>query len=438
MSLRYQINIRILLSSLCILVLGGSIAIWQARQSVNNEVESSINLAAQLISFTFSQTSQATHTPINWIGHLNALKETRHLSIQLQEPNGHITRFSSKKQPIYTNETPPHWFIHLVESEHPKSERTIIAADGQQLTLIILANPLDEITEAWQESLAFFNSVLLLTLFTILAVNLVFNKAFQSIGTIVNALKTIEAEDYQHKLPDFSIQEYDRIAKAINHLTDKLNASQQENRALTQHSLAIQEDERQRLSQELHDELSQSLTAIKVMAATCARPKADIKKTTGTIVEVCNHLITVVRSMMRQLHPLILTELGLKASMEDLVYHWSLRNPELKLVLDCSNDVDELEQKIAIQLFRVVQECLTNIVRHAQATQAHINLAINPATNTLQLQVTDDGQGCDTNSMNQGFGLLSMKERIKSLGGELSFQASQQQGLCILASIPLS
>jgi two-component system sensor histidine kinase UhpB len=279
---------------------------------------------------------------------------------------------------------------------------------------------------------------LLLTLFTILAVNLVFNKAFQSIGTIVNALKTIETEDYQHKLPDFSIQEYDRIAKAINHLTDQLNASQQENRALTQHSLAIQEDERQLLSQELHDELSQSLTAIKVMAATCARPQADIKKTTGTIVEVCDHLITVVRSMMRQLHPLILTELGLKATMEDLVYHWSLRNPELKLVLDCSNDVDELEQKIAIQLFRVVQECLTNIVRHAQATQAHINLAINPATNTLQLQVTDDGQGCDTNSMNHGFGLLSMKERIKSLGGELSFQASQQQGLCILASIPLS
>ncbi len=67
--------------------------------------------------------------------------------------------------------------------------------------------------------------------------------------------------------------EYDSIAKAINHMTGELNASQQENRALTQHSLEIQEDERQRLSQELHDELGQSLTAIKVMAVTAAHDK---------------------------------------------------------------------------------------------------------------------------------------------------------------------
>jgi two-component system sensor histidine kinase UhpB len=157
MSLRHQINLRILLSSLCILLLGGSTAIWQARQSVNKEVESSINLAAQLISLAFSQVSHATPTQTDWIPQLNILKETRHLSIQLQEASGQITRFSAKKQPVYSNDAPPQWFIHLVESEHPKSERTIYAADGQRLTLIILANPLDEITEAWQESLTFFN-----------------------------------------------------------------------------------------------------------------------------------------------------------------------------------------------------------------------------------------------------------------------------------------
>ncbi len=438
MSLRYQINIRILLSSLCILLLGGSIAAWQARNSVNKEVESSINLAAQLISFTFLQTSQTPQTPIDWIAHLNALKEARHLNIQLQAPSGQTAHFNSKKQFASINEAPPQWFIRLVESEHPKTERPIIAADGQQLTLIIQANPMDEITEAWQESQAFFASVLLLALFTFLAVNLAFNKALKSITTIVNALRIIETEDYQHKLPNFPIHEYDRIAKAINHLTDQLSASQQENRALTQHSLAIQEDERQKLSQELHDELSQSLTAIKVMAATCARPKADIAKTTQTIIDVCDHLITIVRSMMHQLHPLILTELGLKATMEDLVYHWSIRNPELKVVLDCSNGVDELGQNIAIQLFRVVQECLTNIIRHAQATQAHITMAINPETNRLHLKIIDNGQGCDREPINHGFGLLSMKERIKSLGGQLTYHSVPQQGLSIIASIPLS
>jgi Signal transduction histidine kinase, glucose-6-phosphate specific len=146
----------------------------------------------------------------------------------------------------------------------------------------------------------------------------------------------------------FSILEYDSIAKAINHMTDELNASQQENRALTQHTLAIQEDERQRLSQELHDELGQSLTAIKVMAVTAGRSPVepvDIKQTTNAIIVICDHLMTVVRSMMHQLHPLVLTELGLKATMEDLLNHWSLRNPELKLSITCPDEVDYLEQK---------------------------------------------------------------------------------------------
>jgi two-component system, NarL family, sensor histidine kinase UhpB len=437
MSVRYQINLRILLSALCILVLGGSIAVWQARQSVAKEVASSINLATQLISFAISQTTTETHTPLNWIAQLNNLKEIRHLSIQLQQPSGQTIRFNTKLPPVKSTNQPPQWFIQLVENEQPKTERPLIAANGQPVMLLIQANPLDEITEAWQESVTFFNSVVLLMLFTFLAVNLVFNKAIKTIAVIVNALKIIETENYQHILPDFAIQEYDRIAKAINHLTAKLNTSQLENRALTQHSLAIQEDERQKLSQELHDELGQSLTAIKVMAATCTRPKADIANASATIIEVCDHLIRVVRSMMQQLHPLMLNELGLKATLEDLLYHWSQRNPELQLLLDCTDAVDELEQHCAIQLFRVVQECLTNTVRHAHASQVQVSLTINPNPYSVCLTVSDNGQGCNINQTKHGFGLLSMTERINSLGGELRYYSAPQQGMRVIAHIPL-
>jgi two-component system sensor histidine kinase UhpB len=219
-----------------------------------------------------------------------------------------------------------------------------------------------------------------------------------------------------------------------------LNTIQQENRALTQHSLEIQEDERQRLSQELHDELGQSLTAIKVMAVTAAHKKADIKQATDTILRVCDHLMTVVRSMMHQLHPLVLTELGLKATMEDLLNHWAIRNPELKFTLDCPDDIDALEQKISIQLFRVVQECLTNIVRHARASQATISLEMirtSSMEKTLRLRITDNGQGCDDEKLKSGFGLLGIRGRINSLGGKLAVQTQPKQGMSITASIPL-
>ncbi|MEQ1638256.1 MAG: histidine kinase [Methylococcales bacterium] len=438
MSLRYQINLRILILSCGIILLGSSIAIWQARKSVNQEVESSIHLAVQLITFDVSQTTQSPYAETDWLPKFNSLKQTRHLTIQLQDPSGKVIGITSQNQHPQSPETPPQWFINLVKGTYPKVERPITTFDGKQLALIIQANPLDEITEVWQESIAYFCTLLLLTGLTFLAVNLVFNKALKSISIIVDALKVIETGKYQQKLPEFSTQEYDSIAKAINHMTTELNAAQQENRALALHSLSIQENERQRLSQELHDELGQSLTAIKVMAVTAARKPSEVEATTDKIVGVCDHLITVVRTMMRQLHPLVLTELGLKASVEDLLNHWASRNPQLKLVLNCPDTIDQLESTITIQVFRMIQEGLTNAVRHAQAQQVSINLEIEEPTKMLHLEIIDDGQGSTHDTLKAGFGLLSMRERINSLGGELTIQTAPQQGMRLSASIPLS
>ncbi|NOV28994.1 histidine kinase [Methylomonas sp. EFPC1] len=436
MSLRYQIICRILLSSVCILVLGGAIAVWQARQAVEKEVDASIHLALQLI------TLGITDTPVfqqsDDLSRFSALRQTRHLSIQLQKPDGQLIHFAGENQPTNPEEMPPSWFIRLVKGDYPKVEHQLNMQDGKLLTLIIQAQPLDEITEVWQESVAFFASISLLTMLTFLAVNLVFNKSLQSIAVIVDALRLIETGQYRQQLPPFSTQEFDDIAKAINHMTVELEKTRQENRALTQHSLAIQEEERQRLSQELHDEFGQSLTAIKVMAVTAAHRKADAAKITATIAEICDHLMTVVRSMMQQLHPLVLTELGLKATLEEMVNHWSERNADLRLTIRCSDAVDGLDKNLTIQVFRVIQECLTNVVRHAQAHSVTIDLdKLDLPQACLQLKVQDDGRGCDLQTTSQGFGLLGIKERIKSLDGELQVLSRPGSGMLVNARIPL-
>jgi two-component system sensor histidine kinase UhpB len=409
---------------MCVLLIGGAIAVWQARLAVNQEINSSVQLAVKLIRFGFAHSNQ---TP-DWLTQLNALEEIRHLSIQLQQPSGQILSVQHSK--LHLENKPPQWFISLVQGEEVKIEHIIARADGQQLILKIVANPLDEISEVWQENVAFFGLLSILMLLSYVAVNLVFNKTLTPITTIVHALRELETERYQQQLPSFAIQEYDEIAIAINQLTDKLNQVKQENRALTQHTLAIQEDERQRLAQELHDELGQSVTAIKVMAVTAARTPDQSKQSTDAIIHTCNHLMTVVRSMMHQLHPLILTELGLKATLEDLISHWS---SSLHIDLDCDDSVDNLDTKIAIQVFRVVQECLTNTVRHANASKVQINISLDK---NLYLTVTDNGQGCH-NTHTTGFGLRGMKERVNSLGGEFQLISAQQQGMTIKASIPI-
>ena len=451
MSLRYQINLRILVVSVCVLLLGGSIAIWQARNAVNKEVDSSIKLAVQLIRFAFLQAPDISQAKINedyWISQINELNQTRYLTIQLKKSSGELIDVVHKKHQPKSQKRPPQWFASLIESQRPKAEYSMANSTGKQLTLIIQANPLDEITEVWEESIRFLGSLLLLTLFTFLAVNLAFNKALKAIGLIVKALKIIETGQYQQKLPDFSIQEYDSIAKAINHMADVLNVSQQENQELAQHSLNIQEEERQRLSQELHDELGQSLTAIKVMAVAAERAQAEeskagkieIKQVMNSIVSVCDHLMIVVGSMMHQLHPLILSELGLKATLEDLLNHWAVRNPALSISLNSPDEVDLFEQKISIQVFRIVQECITNSIRHAKASKVVISLEIlqeSATRSVLRLQVTDDGQGCSLEKLKTGFGLLGMRQRVNSLTGELTIKTLPNEGMSIIAIIPV-
>jgi two-component system sensor histidine kinase UhpB len=437
MSLRYQINLRILLTSFIILVLGGSVAIWQARGAVSKEIDSSLNLARQLIQLNFPQAQQNAFDVSAWLPRFVSLEQTRHLQIHLQKTSGEMVKFSAgHKRPVGLD-LPPSWFIHWVTAHYPSVEQQLPTADGQHISLFIQADPLDEISEAWKESRAFFISLGVMAALTFLAVNLVFNKAFTTIAVIVDALKAIEQGCYQQKLPEFAIEEYDQIAKAINHMTATLDTAHKENRALTLHSLQIQEAERQYLSQELHDELGQSLTAIKVMAVTAQKQPANIGQISDTICQVCDHLITVVRSMMRHLHPLMLTELGLKATLEDLLNHWSNRYPALQVELDCPDTVDKLPSAVTIQLFRVVQECLTNIVRHAEASTASVHLEINDNRH-LVLRVADNGQGCMPESIQSGFGLLGMRERINSLGGQFSVTTLPDQGMSIIASIPLS
>lgn len=434
MSLRYQINIRIFVLALSILVLGGAITIWQARNAVHQEVDSSINLAVQLIKLGLIKNTTINFATVDWLPLLNTLKQARHLDIQLTSSSGMVLGKAQDKPELPDAETPPGWFISLVTSTYPATEYDLTSPDGHKILLTIDANPLDEVTEAWRESSAFFVLLLLLTFLTFIVVNLVFNKTLKPIDQIVHGLKRIETGDYQQKLPVFAVREYASIARAINHMTRQLNIAQQENRALTKHSLDIQEGERQRLAQELHDELGQSLTAIKVMAVTARHPKSDTLHITSAITEICDHLIQVVRSMMYQLHPLILTELGLKAAIDDLLKHWNDRHPGLNVQLECSDEVNALQQAITIQLYRVIQECLTNIVRHADAQQVNIQLYIKD--DILLFSIQDDGKGCDMGKIQSGFGLRGMQERIKSIGGELKIISAAQKGMHITALIP--
>ncbi|MCK5871832.1 MAG: histidine kinase [Methylococcales bacterium] len=434
MSLRYQINLRILWVFLSILLIGGSISVWQARKSVHKEVDASIHLALQLVKMS---SGLAKINQADWQRRFSQLEQTRHLSILLKPAEGRGISISQKTYSKKLTHVAPDWFIFLVISQYPQAEYQIETLNKEILTLIIQANPMDEVAEVWYETLIFFSTLLLLMLLLFLSIHWLFTKSLGDIQSIVAHLKQIELGHYQQKLPSFSTQEYHDIASAINHMSSVLDHTQQQNRALTQHSLKIQEEERQRLSQELHDEFAQSLTAIKVMATAAAHEKSDTKMITQSIRDICDDLIKSLRLIMKQLHPLILTELGLTAALEELVTHWTRLFPKIAFKLQCDQEVETINKTIKIQVFRVIQESLTNIIRHAKASRVTIKLRMMVSSKQLHLEVNDNGEGCDLKKVASGFGLLGMEERIKLLDGDFVLKAHVNKGMSIKAKIPL-
>lgn len=438
MSLRYQIHLRILLTLLIVLTLGGATLILQARQSVAKEVQSSVQLAMQLIKLSINKTPLSRVDDNAALRDIALLKETQQLSIQLKQQSGELLQLSTSSKPTRILDTPD-WFVWMVARPYPTVSYTLATADHKAVQIMISANALDEISEAWQETKVFFAVILLLSAGLFLAVNVIFKQVLRTVESILKNLTEIEAENYQNPLPHFAITEFERIALAINHLTATLHKAQQENNRLTLHSLEIQEEQRQTLAQELHDELGQSITAIKVMAVTGKKATHNQVEIYQSIIKVCDHLVTVVRSMMKNLHPLILTELGLSASLHDLISHWQNRTTSLKISLLCDAAVDNIEIKKAIQVFRLVQEGITNTVRHAQAEHLLISLGLNDSIDkTLMLVIEDNGVGNDLQSLSLGFGLLGMQARVKSLKGNMQIVTAKNQGMKINITIPVN
>jgi glucose-6-phosphate-specific signal transduction histidine kinase len=222
----------------------------------------------------------------------------------------------------------------------------------------------------------------------------------------------------------------------------------EENRFLIYHSMEIQEDERRHLARELHDEFGQCITAIQADAEAIAElaqewssannVAAKIKISADAILTVSAHIYDVVHTLMRQLRPSGLDELGLVEILQEMVRTWQARHPETRCTLTTQGDLDQLGETVNITLYRVMQECLTNVAKYANASQVTITLEANSGTQQLILKVQDNGRGMSLTKPRQGLGLIGIRERTQALEGHLQLDSSEGQGMTITLAIPIA
>lgn len=206
-----------------------------------------------------------------------------------------------------------------------------------------------------------------------------------------------------------------------------------ENRYLAGRLFAVQEDERRRLARELHDELGQTLNAIKLDTLSLADSAPA-----GRIAANADHVYRAAAGLVQNLRPPALDELGLVTALQACVARWSETRPELAVQLSAGGRLDDLGETLSLALYRSVQEALTNCVRHSGASHFYIDLTRAPdAQGVVLLEMRDDGAGLATGAPGPGGGLAGMRERVALLGGEFELLSPPGAGVTIRIELPV-
>ncbi len=446
MSLSLRLNL--LITSLFVLVfmLGTLLVVNNARRAVNEETNSTANLTLSLLELAFTSIGgpqRQEQMSMRLMEQLRHLERTRHLRIELLREDG-----SSLSTGAVTSPRPadaPAWFIHVVEPETIPLRRELVVPDAPFREIVIHADPTDEISEAWDDSRSLLGLLFLFSLLANAMVAFTLRRWLRPVTAITAALEGIQQGDYRPRLSPVELPELQLIATRFNQMAEVLERIHDENRRLAQRSLRIQEQERRHLAHELHDELGQSISAIKAVAVSIAQhPKlADtaVRESADTIAEISSHVYDVVRGMMRRLRPVILDELGLVMALQEMVDDWNTHHQELFCRLVTRGELAGLGDDIDITVYRIVQEALTNIVKHAGASEVVLELELHQAGDfgeaMVELKISDNGRGFDRQAFPRGLGLLGMQERVQALNGELELATRPGQGLRLRACIPL-
>ncbi len=208
------------------------------------------------------------------------------------------------------------------------------------------------------------------------------------------------------------------------------------NRALAQQLIAVQERERLVLARELHDELAQHCTAIRVEASYLRRADdaAQVRAAAARASDSAQHLLDSLRGILRRLRPTELDELGLEAALQALLAaHGARAGHDCRLEVDGA--LDGLGAGVDMAVYRVAQEALANVQRHAGARQVWLRLQRD--ADMLALQVDDDGCGFDPSRRTHGLGLLGASERAAALGGRLVASSVPDGGTMVRMTLPL-
>lgn len=426
------------LAASLLIVLAG---VWLhgARSGIHEEVEAANRVSVQWLKVLGSEMQDVPPPALSdrVLALVTQLGRIRANELELLSSDG-TSLYQSPKPTYKAGRAVPEWFAQLMAPEFASRSVPI-----GPLRLDITPDASRALIDAWDDlcQLAAWAVWLLAALF--LVTRHALDRALRPLGQVMQALDSTGAGRFDTRLPAFATPELARISRAFNGMADRLVAAVNDNvRLETEREVDALlhgrlEAERRAIARELHDELAQGITAVRALAGAivqrseehpaCLIPAQGIVAVTGEMQEG-------VRGILHRLHPP--TGDGLATRLQRQLAAWQLQHPEIALRSHLMLDGAPLGEPVGQALLRMIQEGLTNVVRHAGASQ--VELMISRQAGEIRVSLADDGVGDAGSSPNpgSGLGLRGMAERLELLGGALELRSGPGQGFRLLARLP--
>lgn len=374
--------------------------------------------------------------------------------VRFEHPLGKLLLNNCVGSPLTRGETPK-WFSNIYRSLFSSSDaQTRKVADRHRVygNVIVTSDPNVVIARSWRQ----MRQMLSLTAVTILALCLLvyfaIERALAPTKIVVDGLNRIAGGDFAYRLPDVRLTELQRIAEVSNDLAKKIETTLAERSELSVRLMNAQENERRHLARELHDEFAQNLTAISALAASVERSAEkempELCAEAKSLSQISMTMMTSLRGTLAHLRPAELDKFGMTESLRQLVAVWNASNQnKTRFELHVFGEIPPLPDNVAVHVFRIAQEGLTNAAKHAEAKI--VRLCVEPVLTSnskcvrdgsLKITIEDNGKGLRKpkyDAASSGRGHLNMQERVAAIGGSITFEDRAHGGLAVCVQVPI-
>jgi two-component system sensor histidine kinase UhpB len=444
MYLHTRLLLGILAVTLFALAVSVLVPLTSLRQDVTRETEASMQLATLLLDIEtgIRGSADASAAEQSAAQKVRAARALRHVSLALLDRQGRVLAVTPGEAPRIG------WLERLLlpSAGVPTLNHPLSYAGTSLGLLRVRANPLSEFEELTDRVGSDIALLAVAILAMAISIYWLVRRGLQPLAAIKAALTRLAQGELATRLPHFRLRDLDEICARFNHCAGALQEAAASHRELTRRLINVEEEERTRLARELHDELGQSLTAIKVDAAYIVREAqgrwSQIATCAEGIERLSSEVMQLIRGMLARLRPYTLETLGLRESLQELIAGWQSRVGErMRCALTMNVPAGSLSPELNIAIYRLVQEALTNAVRHSQAAQLDIHVTTDAGAQDdgtrVHVRLEESGSRADPAApATNGMGLLGMRERVEVLGGQLTLTRNRG-GLTLEAWLPL-